>query len=136
MATIEELLHRRTDLSTFLVHFTRSYNRRSARSNLVSILRQRRIEARSVYGMADGLVERFPELADAQKTVCFTETPLEHAWMMCSNIEGRTMQFNGYGLAFTQALARRRGANPVWYLDTTRRGGSDWLTVPINDLLD
>ncbi len=136
MATIEEQLHRRTDLSTFLVHFTRRHNRRSARQNLVSILRDRCIEARSVYGMADGLVERFPELADDQKTVCFTETPLEHAWMMCSTIEGRTVQFNGYGVAFTKTFARRRGVNPVWYLDITRRGGTDWLTVPINDLLD
>ena len=136
MATIEELLHRRTDLSTFLVHFTRRHNRRSARDNLVSILRDRRIEARSVYGMAAGLVGRFPELADDQKTVCFTETPLEHAWMMCSTIEGRSVQFNGYGLAFTKTFARRRGVNPVWYLDITPRGGRDWLTVPIDELLD
>src|SRR6266542_2702178 len=135
MATIEEQLHRRTDLSTFLVHFTRRHNRRSPRQNLVSILRDRCIEARSVYGMADGLVERFPELADDQKTVCFTETPLEHAWMMCSTIEGRTVQFNGYGVAFTKTFARRRGVNPVWYLDITPRGGRDWLTVPIDQLL-
>ncbi len=135
MATIEELLHRRTDLSTFLVHFARSYNRRSARNNLVSILRDRRIEARSVYGMAGRLVERFPALADDQRTVCFTETPLEHAWMMCSRIEGRSVQFDdGYGIAFTKTFARRRGANPVWYLDITT--GHNWLTVPIDQLLD
>jgi hypothetical protein len=136
MATIEELLHRRTDLSTFLVHFTRSHNHRSARDNLVSILRDRRIEARSVYGMAGSLVERCPALGDDQKTVCFTETPLEHAWMMCSPIEGRSIQFPGYGIAFTKTFARRRGANPVWYLDITPRGGRDWLTVPIDQLLD
>jgi Putative abortive phage resistance protein AbiGi, antitoxin len=134
MATIEELLHRRTDLSTFLVHFTRSYNRRSARNNLVSILRDRRIEARNVYGMADQLVRRFPAMAEDQKTVCFTETPLEHAWMMCRNIEGRSVQFNGHGIAFTKTFARRRGVNPVWYLDQTR--GHNWLTSPVRGLLD
>jgi hypothetical protein len=75
MATIEELLHRRTDLSTFLVHFTRSYNRRSARNNLVSILRDRRIEARSVYGMAGRLVERFPALADDQRRCASPRRP-------------------------------------------------------------
>jgi hypothetical protein len=136
MATIEGLLQRRTDLSTFLVHFTRSYDGRPACDNLVSILRGRRVEARSVYGMAGRLVERFPALADGQKTVCFTETPLEHAWMMCSNIEGRSVQFDGYGIAFTKTFARRRGVNPVWYLDITPRGGRDWLTVPVDQLLD
>ncbi len=136
MTTIEELLHRRTDLSTFLVHFTRSCNSRSAGDNLVSILQDQCIEARSVYGMAGRLVERFPELASGQRTVCFTETPLEHAWMMCSNIEGRSVQFNGYGIAVTKTFARRRGVNPVWYLDITPRGGRDWLTVPIDQLLD
>ncbi len=137
MATIEELLHRRTDLSTFLVHFTREYDQRSARDNLVSILRDVRIEARNVYGMADQLARRFPALAEGQKTVCFTETPLEHAWMMCSEIRGRRVQFDdGYGVAFTKTWARRRGINPVWYLDITRRGGPDWLTVSIGKLLD
>ena len=134
MATIEELLHRRTDLSTFLVHFTREYDQRSARDNLVSILRDVRIEARNVYGMADQLARRFPALAEGQKTVCFTETPLEHAWMMCSEIRGRRVQFDdGYGVAFTKTWARRRGINPVWYLDITRRGGPDWLTVSIGN---
>jgi hypothetical protein len=44
MATIEELLHRRTDLSTFLVHFTRDYGTPEvpARENLLSILLGRR----------------------------------------------------------------------------------------------
>jgi hypothetical protein len=114
MATIEDLLHRRTDLSTFLVHFTRSYGNRSARQNLIGILRNQRIEARKIHGMADQLVKQFPALADGQKTVCFTETPLEHAWMMCSSIDGRRVQFDdGYGIAFTKTLGRCQGVNPV-----------------------
>jgi hypothetical protein len=123
MATIEELLHRRTDLSTFVVHFTKDTNNppASAAENLVSILSNLRIEARTAYGMARALAERFLEVAATQKTVCFTETPLEHAWMMCSQIDNRQVQFNGYGIAFTKTFARCWGANPVWYLDQTPR---------------
>ncbi len=134
MATIEELLHRRTDLSTFVVHFTRDSEDASASDNLLNILLTRRIQARSALGMAKHLAERFPEVAATQAVVCFTETPLEHAWMMCSQIDGRSIEFNGYGIAFTKAWARRRKVNPVWYLDITP--GHDWLTEPIRELLD
>jgi len=133
MTTIEELLHRRNDLSTFVVHFTRDSPSSTAYDNLLSILRVRSLEARSIYGMAKDLVSRFPDLAATQRAVCFTETPLEHAWMMCSDIEHRSMQFNGYGIAFTKTFARRNGTNPVWYLDITP--GHDWLTVPITKLV-
>jgi hypothetical protein len=39
MATrIDQILHRRTDLSTFLVHLTRSHNGMSAREQLEAII--------------------------------------------------------------------------------------------------
>ncbi|MEV5967841.1 abortive infection system antitoxin AbiGi family protein [Kribbella sp. NPDC051952] len=66
-----------------------------------------------------------------QRTVCFSETPLEHTWMMVRDIQGRQQTFQKYGLVFTKALCRRNGCNPVWYLDITR--GHDWLTVPIRE---
>ena len=136
---IEDLLHRRTDLSTFLVHFTRDSDDGVAASqdNLLSILKTCKLQARSTYGMARDLAKRFPEVADTQRTVCFTETPIEHAWMMCRPIAGRSFRFNGYGLAFTKTFARGRAVNPVWYLDISqgvRRG--EWLTKPVNRLVD
>ncbi|WDZ91197.1 abortive infection system antitoxin AbiGi family protein [Nocardiopsis sp. HUAS JQ3] len=148
MATIEELLHRRTDLSTFLVHLTRDDEESGAkaRQNLLDILEYNRIEARKVYGMAKNLIEQDPgqyrDLVKTQKVVSFTETPLEHAWMMCHKMDGRQrqMQFNGYGLAFTKAFGRRWGVNPVWYLDQTPGhgvpGGRKWLTRAIHELLE
>jgi hypothetical protein len=50
---IEDLLHRRTDLSTFLVHLTAATAAPlpSPAENLVSILHTRTLEARSPYGM-------------------------------------------------------------------------------------
>lgn len=133
---IEDLLHRRTDLSTFIVHFTRDGGTgKTSRGNLLSILKTGKLEARNSYGMAATLAKRVPDVADTQRTVCFTETPLEHAWMMCRPIAGRDLRFDGYGLAFTKTFARSRGVNPVWYLDISQRG-RDWLTQPVNRLVD
>lgn len=133
---IEELLHRRTDLSTFLVHFTRDYEGCSARANLLSILDRDVIEARTAYGMGRHVAPDDKDFQESQKVVCFTETPIEHAWMMCTGIEGRENGFGPYGLAFTKVWARSQHANPVWYLDISTRGGADWLTVPFEQLRD
>jgi hypothetical protein len=133
---IEDLLHRRTDLSTFVVHFTRdSETGKTSKDNLLSILKAGKLKALNTYGMAARIAEKFPDVADTQRTVCFTETPLEHAWMMCRPIAGRGIQFDGYGLAFTKTFARSRGVNSVWYLDISQRG-RDWLTQPVNRLVD
>lgn len=48
---IEDLLHRRTDLSTFVVHFTRnSDGEPTSKDNLLSILKTGKLKARDVYG--------------------------------------------------------------------------------------
>jgi len=120
VVTIEDLLHRRSDLSTFIVHFTRDGADSSAHDNLMSILRRQRLQAQNPFGMAKDLAQQCPAVVNRQRTVCFTETPLEHAWMMCQDIESRDVRFTGHGLAFTRTFARRAGANPVWYLDMTK----------------
>jgi len=125
---IVDLLHRRGDLSTFLVHLTRS------RDDLLAILTSRTLEARTPYGMLKTRALQNQTLAASQRCVCLTETPLEHTWMMCKEIENRAHQFSLYGLAFSKVWARREGANPVWYVDITP--GHDWLMVPLNDLAD
>lgn len=124
---IIDLLQRRGDLSTFLIHLTAS------RDNLLSILADHRIEARNVWGMLKAKAEQDQALATSQRCICFTEAPLEHAWMMCHQIEGRAHEFAPYGLAFSKVWARREGANPVWYVDITPT--HDWLMVPLNDLI-
>lgn len=136
MAKIERLLQRRTDLSTFLVHLTRRSATRSARDNLFRIAEDRTIEARSAFGMAQHLERHLDGTAASQKAVCFTETPLEHAWMMIENIEGRSVKMAPYGLVFTRSVARLKHCNPIWYLDISTRGGPDWLTVPVNQMVD
>ncbi|VXC09844.1 abortive infection system antitoxin AbiGi family protein [Aeromicrobium sp. 9AM] len=130
---IEDLLQRRTDLSTFLIHLTRKTKNFDARSNLLGILREHAIIARTELGMAQTYATQLDGTAATQRVVCFTETPLEHAWMMTREIENRQRSFAPYGVVFTKTTCRRRSCNPVWYLDITP--GHDWLTPPINELV-
>jgi hypothetical protein len=126
-------------LSTFIAHFTRDQGATKAKDNLVNILKYGRIQARSVYGMASDLAAEVPEIAETQRVVCFTETPLEHAWMMNRPIEDRQISLTGFGLAFTKTFARKHSVNPVWYLDITPGGPGrprNWLTNPINTLVE
>ena len=96
MASIEQLLHRRTDLSTFLVHLTRDNSTAAARENLLSIADQLTIEARTLLGPAAHLEPYLAGTMATQKVVCFTETPLEHTSMMLEDIEGRSLRFAPY----------------------------------------
>lgn len=133
---ISGLLRKRSDLSTFVVHFTRKGEDGIAPGrNLKRILRDERIEARSAFGPATSLLER-KRLGDlkSQKCVSFSETPLEHLDCLTSDISGRRFSLSPYGLAFTKTTARRMGVNPIWYVDITP--GHDWLMKPINQLID
>jgi hypothetical protein len=131
--SIESLLQRRSDLSTFLVHLTRDQEVQTGRDRLLAIVENLRIEARNPFGMAKDHEGELAEFGLSAKTVCFTETPLEQSWMMISNIEGRSIRLSEYGLVFTKTIARKKGCNPIWYLDMTP--GHDWLTVPVNALV-
>ncbi|MGL5861365.1 MAG: abortive infection system antitoxin AbiGi family protein [Phycicoccus sp.] len=131
MATIEHLLHRRGDLSTFLTHLTRGAGERSAFDNLLDIIRKGKVEARTAFGPAKDHEQHLAGSAATQKAVCFTETPLEHLWMMVEQIDGRAIQFEPYGLAITKTTGRRAGANPVWYTDITP--GHDWPMKAMNE---
>ncbi|CAB4702176.1 MAG: hypothetical protein F2667_05240 [Actinobacteria bacterium] len=134
MPEIEELLHRRSDLSTFLVHLTRAGETTTARENLVSMIAGGQdedgiasIQARSPYGPARDYDDHLGLVA-TQKAVCFTETPLEHIWMMLKHIERRTVHFEPWGLVTTKAAAREAGCSPVWY---TNKAATNWTTNPI-----
>ena len=111
---IEDLLHRRTDLSTFLVHFTRDSDDGAtiSQDNLLKILKTGRLEARNSYGMAMRLAERFPEVAKTQQAVCFTETPIEHAWMMCRQIADRSTKIS---TSLEVSLRTRSTSQPTVY---------------------
>jgi len=136
---IQQLLQRRSDLGTFLVHLTREYpDGTPAKDNLKSILSDMVIEARNPYGSAPSRLSKLQvqtsENLDSQKVVCFTETPLEHVRLLTEEIEGRKFKFGPYGIAITKRAARMWNVNPVWYLDITP--GHNWLTKPLENLID
>ena len=124
---ITELLGRRTDLSTFLVHLTRDNGRRSAKQNLFNIIETNTLEARTPFGAAVDPLNAANLSTDSQRCVCFTETPLEHVSLLAKEIDGRDIEFKPYGVAITRKQGRIGGANPVWYLDMSP-SGRDWLT--------
>lgn len=131
---IQRLLARRTDLSTFLVHLTKSGDGQSAKNRLINILRTHMIEARNPFGPAVQRLVNAEQSTDSQNCVCFTETPLEHVHILTSEIDDRDYHFEPYGIAITKKQGRRVGANPVWYLDITP--GHNWLTVPLEQMID
>ena len=93
---INQLLSRRSDLSTFVVHLTRAEGDESGSDRLRSILGSRLIEARSAYGQARLKVASDADAEASQKVVCFTETPLEHLYLLTQTIEGLNRpRFNG-----------------------------------------
>jgi len=139
MAKIGDILARRTDLSTFLVHLTRDGEDDDedddAESRLVNILKLGMVEARTAFGQACKALKAAKLPLDSQKCVCFTETPLEHTSLLLGRIEGRTCQMSSYGIAITKKQARRRGVNPIWYLDMTPGGTRVWLTKALDKLV-
>lgn len=131
----EQLTERRTDLSAFLVHLTREYDGQDAEENLVSMAASLCIEARNAFGLAKEWDERLASSERSQRVVCFSETPLEHLWMLCEPIQGRQSQLAPYGWIFRRDRVRELRGNPVWYLDTTPAGAGDWLTKPFQALI-
>lgn len=131
---VRDMLTRRTDLSTFVVHFTRQTSR-PAHLNLRSMLRDRVIRAVTAMGSAASRLERGTAEWRSQRVVSFTESPLEqlHSFFV-EFAEERRHKFRPYGLAFTKVQARQLGVLPVWYTDVTR--GTDWRVKHVWELIE
>lgn len=133
MARIQEILHRRTDLSTFLVHLTRSHDGMTAKERLQAIVDDHELLARSPMGWARQQDDPKDQTAQSQRVVCFSEAPLEQVWTFARPIDGRKIQLEPYGVALPKYMARTLGVNPVWYVDMTP--GHGWLIAPALDKL-
>ena len=114
---IAHLLNRRTDLSTFLVHLTKGDD---PKATLLTMLSDYRLVATNAMGWAKlEATSLGPDAEKSQKVVCFSETPLDQIYTMSADIARRQVKLKPYGLAFTKMVARRKGTNPVWYVDMT-----------------
>jgi hypothetical protein len=129
---IRDVLNRRSDLSTFVVHFTRDWGLRSARDNLESILATATIRAES----AMGWLSKVPvDQLENAKVVCFSETPLEHAYSLVQKINRRQVKLAPYGIVFSKEVARKKGVNPIWYVDMTPGQEAQWAIAEVLDFL-
>jgi hypothetical protein len=110
----------RSDFSRFLVHLTRKTGGFEAEENLISILRQQKLEARNFHCLfAPKLKIRnlTPVLRNAFKTVCFTETPLDQIHKMTSESYPRRIKLRPYGLVFSRRTLIEKGGNPAVYVN-------------------
>jgi hypothetical protein len=130
----------RSDLSPYLVHLTRDYEGTSARSNLLSILASKTIEARNPYGVAIARLRRTgrdgEEFMRTQRVVCFSETPPHALRGLIDPGKWRRYKFRPYGLAFAREQMLNYGTNPVWYLNGYPGLGFKWLAHDVNALID
>jgi hypothetical protein len=134
--SIDEVLQRRTDLSTFVVHLTRDTERGAAEANLQSIIEQRRLLSGEPRGWATwARFELDEDDLESQRVVCFTETPLQHVHALFADVRGRSVHFKPYGVAFPKVVARWMGVNPVWYVDLSQPPG-EWRDWPVKDALN
>lgn len=134
MSTIAEVLHRRSDLSTFLVHLTKS-GTEDALHNLRKMLGEGTIEARTAMGWTAKKAAELGEPAeDSQRVVCFSEAPLEQVYSLAAEIVGRREKLEPYGLVFTKMVARRKGANPIWYVDMSPSGRIWEISIALDRL--
>lgn len=131
---IRDLVARRSDLGTFLVHLTRDGDDQTARERFERILIDETLRARSMFGPAKDLLEDEGFDLASQRCVCFTETPLEHIHLLLADIENRECRFRPYGIAMTKKVGRQEGINPIWYLDITP--GHDWLAVNFSNIVE
>ena len=88
MPSVEELLAGRSDLSTFLVHFTRAQGEATGRDVLLKILHERLLKASHVHGIAKNLVESDSvplevrdDVRNRLAVVCMSEVPVDY-WSM------------------------------------------------------
>lgn len=117
-----------------MVHLSRDWKENgiveTAKEALTKILQEQRLRAIGQFGhgarefKANGCEKAFP------KSVCFTETPLEHISLLLEEIESRDCHFKPYGIALPKKLGRRLGINPVWYVEL------DWNFQKIGSSLD
>ncbi len=95
------------DMSEYVVHFTKEMQDRSAYDTMMSILSEQRLMAVGAFGIARGL----SALGDTQKSVCFSEVPLDRLDRL---VDRRGTKF---GIGFRQDVLVRAGGGRVWYVD-------------------
>lgn len=128
---IKKVYQDRTDLSTFLVHLTKSLDEGvTAKEAFDSILgAPHKIIAKNPVGLFCNHPndKNFSDLLqkncfnDFLKVICFTETPLDqikHFIGKDFHRENNTINYSEYGFVFTREFIQQKGGNPCFYVCT------------------
>jgi hypothetical protein len=89
------------DMSPFVVHFSKPSGKRTAYDNCLSILAERRIEARARFGIGK-------DYDASPKSACFSEIPL-HYLKRLADVRG------SYGIGFRKEFLIERDGGPIMY---------------------
>jgi hypothetical protein len=89
------------DVSDFVVHFTKDHMPAYAGFQFDSILRGKKLEARSKFGIGKNVIH-------CKKSVCFSETPLHE-------LKRIAKRRSPYGLGFHKDFMVKSGGGPVFY---------------------
>ena len=103
---------KRTDLSTFLIHLTRSQDKLSAPEVLEKILREGKLVAKNPYCLVKEALKN-EKIRNEYSVVCFSEAPLDQIHSFIGESPGRGINFEPYGLVFSKEVISRKGGNPV-----------------------
>ena len=95
---------KRPDLTPYLVHLTKSSDEDSAFDNLVSILKDGKINGSSGAGF----------IRKPHKAVCFMDVPIPSLKYVITT--DNKHRYESYGVLVTKQLAYKNGARPVLYL--------------------
>lgn len=147
----------RADLSQFLIHLTKdgSFERFDvkpgppvgyekvrvpvvAKTSLIEIFNNKRIEARSPFGYFKLKINMFRPLRNQVfsngnvdpswiHSVCFSEAPISELSDFYQATTNKRNQYKKYGVAFLQERLRQLGSNPIFYVDSRRRDLLDAL---------
>lgn len=126
----------RRDLSPYLVHLTRDSEDETARKNLLSMLADWTIEARTVYGAARRMVDHGAN-PHRLRSVCMSETPIDHIPQLAAKMPGRRIELSEYGVLLNKPAIVAQGGHPVWYTNAGHGvGGGQWPIKVVDELID
>ncbi len=128
----------REDVSRFIVHLTRDdrktfKNGSTARDNLISILKARKLLATKAHCLHNTKIAHLPEKHRKRlAVVCFTEVPLNQLHLIVREIPGRNTCLAPYGVVFTKDFIAKTGGQPAIYINSYNQ--NLWLREAVDEL--
>jgi len=106
----EQFLDKKRDFSPLLVHLTRDGPDVPAKDVLEFILDEKILRAYNYFCLfKEDINSQDDETKNGFKVVCFTETPIDQIEVLTERVEGRTKEFEPYGLVFTKDYIKEKG---------------------------